>query len=189
MAFAGAVLANIVPVLLSFDEIDLLRDNMQRIEDTNRVSRDAVPSPTSYRACEGLQRCRPHARYARARLFLAQTAGDVDRLSQSLDRLLANAREWMSPEQFISLTAATARISGHWRALRTLPAPGQPSLAIYRDLVSDTDTALAVLRDLESKTSRKSATITALVFEHLTVTGALLAGAIAIGFSITLSVR
>jgi diguanylate cyclase (GGDEF)-like protein len=185
MAFAGAVLANIVPVLLSFDEIDLLRENMRRIEDTNRVSRqaravaDIVPRVLKDFSAGTLSLSTPEREQ-----ILAQTAGDVERLSQSLDRLLVDARDWMSPDQHIALTAAAARISEHWRTLRIPAASGVSSVAIYRDLVSDTDSALAVLRDVESKTFRKSATITALVFEHLTVTGALLAGAIAIGFSI-----
>ena len=185
VAFAGAVLANIVPVMLSFDEIDLLRDNMRRIEDTNRVSREArAVADVVPRVLKDFSSSTLALGAADREALLAQTAGDVDRLRQSLDSLLAGAREWMPPEQLQSLTSATDRISTHWRTLRAQSASASETIAIYRDLVADTDRALSVLHDLESKASRNAETMTSLVFEHLAVTAALLLGAIAIGFSI-----
>ena len=190
VAFAGAVLANIVPVLLSFDEIDLLRENMRRIEDTNRVTREArTVADVIPLVLRDFSSSNVALSSSERDALLAKTAGDVDRLRQSLDRLLVDSQDWMSAEQRQVLTAATTRISNHWRALRAsaehaVQKDSAQQMALYLDLFADTETSLTVLRDLLDRTSRKAEAITNLVFEHLALTGALLVGAIAIGFSI-----
>ena len=186
VAFAGAVLANIVPVLLSFDELDLLRANMRLMNETARVSRqarevaDVVPRVMKDFTASTLPIASPERK-----ALLATTGEDMKHLDRSLESLLAESSDWMSPAQLQSLRESTARLSRHWATIGATPSPSDAeTLAVFRALISDTEQALTVLRELETRTSRKTEFISNLVFEHLAVTAALLLGAIAIGFSI-----
>ncbi len=188
VAFAGAVLANIVPVMMSFDELDHMRRSMQHINDTTGASRqarkvaDIIPSVMNEFAATSIG-LDPAQRSG----IVASTDTQISRLTGAMISLRESASDWISAEQHEVLATATEQIVRSWETIRA-HVPGQIGASsndqLFLRLLDDTERALAVLRDIENKTSSSADILSRQVYEHLAVTAALLLGAIAIGFAI-----
>lgn len=185
-AFAGSILASVVPIALSFQELSTLRESVRQINEASSVARQArtvgdriaglLSSFTAYAiGQEPAERARN----------LSAANVDVEAFGQSVFSLKEAMASLPAEMGDHGLSDAAAAIETLWAELRPHANPaGSKSPQQFPLLLENVRTAQAALRAIEAETVTRSDAHSKLVFEHLGVVAVLLVGAIGVGFLI-----